>query len=217
MKPLERPRNRSTTFAKQGPAPAAGPAKTGLVAALAGLAMALGLAAPAAVVHAHDASTYGAGGILHNYRLKFCAKRDTADNTHSSKDDYYKVKFEYRWKDVGHEPVNGITYGHETVPWYSWGSDADIHVASQYTGEWRCRSKYTKAVLAGHGRSNGGAEYINGRVTTSDGNTTEIDIDYWVNTLKAKSVCALGTYSGYCWGHICFSGKWHTALWQNCK
>ena len=213
MKPPEDPRNRSTAFAR----PTAGPAKTGLVAALAGLAMALGLAAPAAVVHAHDAATYGAGGILHDYTLKFCAKRKTGDHTHSGKDDYYKVRFEYRWKDVGYEPDQGITFGTSGVPWYGWGSDTDIHVAPQYTNAWRCRPVYTKAVLAGHGKSNGGSDYINGRVTTSDGNTVEIDIDYWVNNSNAWAICAKGVYTkGTCIGTLCWGGHWTTTLRANC-
>ena len=212
MKTLEHPRNRSTTFAKPGPA------RTRLVARLAGLAMALGLAAPAAVVHAHPPSP-GQLGVVHDYTLKFCAKRDTSDDTHSGKDDYYKVKFEYRYKDVGYTVVDGITYNYDTVPWYSWGSDADIHVASQYTGQWRCRPTYTKAVLAGHGKSNGYADYINGRILTSDGNTIEFDIDHTVNTLGAtSSLCAAGVFGGVtCFGSICWGGGWTTSLYANCQ
>ncbi len=210
MKSLERSRNRSTAFAKPKLA------KTRPVAALVGLAMALGLAAPAAVVHAHDAATYGTGGILHDYTLKFCAWRTHADETHSSKDDYYKVKFEYRWKDVGYVPKSGITFGTTGVPWSSWGSDADIHVASQYTGEWRCRSAYTKAVLAGHGKSNNQGDYINGRITTSDGNTIEFDIDYLVQN-GATAVCAAGTFGGVtCFGNLCWGGSWTTTLYTDC-
>ncbi len=212
MKPLEDRRNRSNACAK----PAPGPARTSLVAALAGLAMALGLAAPAAVVHAHDAK-WGTGGVLHDYTLKFCARRDTSDNTHSGKDDYYKVRFDYRWKDVGYVIDHGVHHGYHGVPWLKWGSDADIHVASQYTGEWRCRSAYTKAVLAGHGKSNGHGDFVNGRIVTSDGNTIEFDIDHTVNTLGATSVCVAATFGGVtCIGSWCWGGSWTTSLYANC-
>ena len=177
--------------------------------------MALGLSAPATVVHAHDASV-GTGGVLHDYTLQFCARRDTADNTHSGRDNYYKVRFEHRWKDVGYDDDPGVHRGYHGVPWYKWGSDADIHVHTQYTGQWRCRSAKTKAVLAGHGRSNGYGDFINGRVLTSDGNTIEIDIDYFVAN-GATKVCAAGVFGGTtCIGSLCWGGGWTTTVYSSC-
>ena len=177
--------------------------------------MALGLSAPATVVHAHDASV-GTGGVLHDYTLQFCARRDTADNTHSGRDNYYKVRFEHRWKDVGYNDDPNVHHGYYGVPWYKWGSDADIHVHTQYTGQWRCRSAKTKGVLAGHGRSNGYGDFINGRVLTSDGNTIEIDIDYFVANGSTK-VCAKGVFGGVtCIGSLCWGGKWTTTVYSSC-
>ena len=182
----------------------------------AALVAGMGLAGAPGGAGAHDASV-GTGGVLHDYTLKFCAKRDTGDHTHSGKDDYYKVRFEYRYKNVGYEDDPGVHHGYHGVPWTKWGTDGEIHVGAGDTGEWRCRGAKTKAVLAGHGKSNGYGDFVNGRVVTTDGNTLEIDIDWWVQN-QARSVCAWATFQGVtCIGNICWGGSWHTSLRSNCE
>ena len=166
-------------------------------------------------VEAHDAK-WGSGGVLHDYSLRFCARRDTPDVTSSNIDDYYKVRFEYRWRDVGYEDNPGRLHMYWNVPWLPWGPDADIHVASTYTSQWRCRPMRTIAVLAGHGKSNGLGDYINGRVVTESGNTHEIDIDWWVQN-QAASICVWGVFTGQtCIFGICWGGRWTTSIRSNC-
>ena len=55
-----------------------------------------------------------------------------------------------------------------------------------------------------------------GRVLTSDGNTVEIDIDWFVAN-GATKVCAAGTFGGTtCIGSLCWGGGWTTTVYSSC-
>ena len=205
--------------------------KTRLTATVAAIVMAFALAAPLPQVQAHDPGAGNTCPALHDYKLKFCAKRITDDHhTLTNRDDWYKVQFDYRYRydwSYAPDPFNcGALNGVGT--WHKWGSDGEIHIAGNDTGVWKCASGgtgnyHTHAVYGAHytrGFYASPVPIYNGAYVCKNGNACaagsgNFDLSAEVDD-GAHTVCFTGEFKH---DNVAFgetSGKWHTTVSFNC-